>query len=170
MATNNAIAPTNPNELMQMMQLTATNISGLSQQMGIVNARLTEQNQRIDQLEEDLTIVKAEQTITRAQCRRIRKAVMSRVNDVLKIEFEGGKVADESIEDDIRYRGGFISRLYTDAKNHSKMGESYTETLKTDFGEVMDYIEAWVPEVDGGIDGYKHYLDIRREERAKKTA
>lgn len=170
MATNNAIAPTNPNELMQMMQLTATNISGLSQQMGIVNARLTEQNQRIDRLEEDLTIVKAEQTITRAQCRRIRKAVMSRVNDVLKIEFEGGKVADESIEDDIRYRGGFISRLYTDAKNHSKMGESYTETLKTDFGEVMDYIEAWVPEVDGDIDGYKHYLDIRREERAKKTA
>lgn len=170
MATSNAIAPTNPNELMQMMQLTATNISGLSQQMGIVNARLTEQNQRIDRLEEDLTIVKAEQTITRAQCRRIRKAVMSRVNDVLKIEFEGGKVADESIEDDIRYRGGFISRLYTDAKNHSKMGESYTETLKTEFGEVMDYIEAWVPEVDGGIDGYKHYLDIRREERAKKTA
>lgn len=97
------------------------------------------------------------------------KAVMNRVNEVLKIDFEGGRVADDSIITDQLYRGGFISRLYTDAKNHSKMGESYTETLKVDFGEVMDYIGAWEPEVDGGTDGYKHYLDIRREERSKRN-
>lgn len=165
----NEIIAANDNDPMEMLRLAATNISGLSQQMGIVNARLTEQAQRIDRIEEGLTIVQAEQTITRAQSRRIRKAVMGRVNQVLKIEFDGGKVADGSIEDEVRYRGGFISRLYTDAKNHSKMGESYTETLKTDFGEVMDYIDAWVPEVEGGIDGYKHYLDIRREERMKQA-
>lgn len=34
----------------------------------------------------------------------------------------------------------------------------------------MEYIEAWEPEVAGGIDGYKHYLDIRREEREKNNA
>lgn len=157
-------------DIMQMMRLTATNINGLSQQMGIMNARLDEQNKRLNGFEEDITTLKQETTITRAQGRRIRKAVMSRVNAVLKIEFEGGKVADSSIADDVRYRGPFVSRCYTDAKNHSKMGESYTETLKVDFSEVMDYIEAWEPEVEGGTDGYKRYLDIRREEREKRTA
>lgn len=155
---------------MKALQLAAMNINGLSQQMGLVVARMDAQDQRIAKVEEDFITIKAEQTITRAQCRRIRKAVMNRVNEVLKIEFEGGRVADSSIVTDQLYRGGFISRLYTDAKNHSKMGESYTETLKVDFGEVMDYIEAWEPEVDGGTDGYKHYLDIRREERMKKSA
>lgn len=155
---------------MKALQLAAMNINGLSQQMGLVVARMDAQDQRIAEVEEGLNIVKAEQTITRAQCRRIRKAVMNRVNEVLRIEFEGGRVADDSIVTDQLYRGSFISRLYTDAKNHSKMGESYTETLKTDFGEVMDYIGAWEPEVDGGTEGYKRYLDIRREEREKRNA
>lgn len=154
---------------MKALQLAAMNINGLSQQMGLVVARMDAQDLRIAKVEEDFITIKAEQTITRAQCRRIRKAVMNRVNEVLKIDFEGGRVADDSIITDQLYRGGFISRLYTDAKNHSKMGESYTETLKVDFGEVMDYIGAWEPEVDGGTDGYKHYLDIRREERSKKN-
>lgn len=154
---------------MKALQLAAMNINGLSQQMGLVVARMDAQDLRIAKVEEDFITIKAEQTITRAQCRRIRKAVMNRVNEVLKIDFEGGRVADDSIITDQLYRGGFISRLYTDAKNHSKMGESYTETLKVDFGEVMDYIGAWEPEVDGGTDGYKHYLDIRREERNKKN-
>jgi hypothetical protein len=153
---------------MKALQLAAMNINGLSQQMGLVVARMDAQDQRIAKVEEDFITIKAEQTITRAQCRRIRKAVMNRVNGVLKIEFEGGRVADSSIVTDKLYRGGFISRLYTDAKNHSKMGESYTETLKVDFNEVMDYINAWEPEVDGGTEGYKRYLDIRREERAKR--
>ena len=154
---------------MKALQLAAMNINGLSQQMGLVVARMDAQDLRIAKVEEDFITIKAEQTITRAQCRRIRKAVMNRVNEVLKIDFEGGRVADDSIITDQLYRGGFISRLYTDAKNHSKMGESYTETLKVDFGEVMDYIGAWEPEVDGGTDGYKHYLDIRREERSKRN-
>lgn len=154
---------------MKALQLAAMNINGLSQQMGLVVARMDAQDLRIAKVEEDFITIKAEQTITRAQCRRIRKAVMNRVNEVLKIDFEGGRVADDSIITDQLYRGGFISRLYTDAKNHSKMGESYTETLKVDFGEVMDYIGAWEPEVDGGTDGYKHYLDIRRKERSKKN-
>lgn len=166
----NEIITNNSNDPMEALQLAAMNINGLSQQMGLVVARMDAQDQRLCTMEEDLTALKSEQTITRAQCRRIRKAVMSRVNEVLKIEFEGGRVADDSIVTDQLYRGVFVSRLYTDAKNHSKMGESYTETLKVDFAEVMDYIEAWKPEVEGGTDGYKHYLDIRREERNKHNA
>ena len=165
---SNEITP-HEGDAMEALRLAAMNINGLSQQMGLVVARMDAYDQRLISVEEDMTKVKAEQTVTRAQSRRIRKAVMNRVNQVLRIQFDGGKVAEASVADDVRYRGPFISRCYNDAKSHSKMGESYTETLKVDFGEVMDYIEAWTPEVDGGTDGYKHYLDIRREEREKKA-
>lgn len=167
-SVNESIQPYDPDDLMKAIQLTAMNVNGISEQMGLMLSKVNANTERITDLENRITAHEHTETINRAQCRRIRKAVMSRVNELLRIKFDGGKVAEESIETDVLYRGGFVSRCYTDAKNHSKMGESYTETLKTDFGEVMDYIESWTPEVDGSTDGYKHYLDIRREERNKK--
>jgi len=155
--------------MMDGIQTLVAGIQGQSEQIGVMNSRLNKFSERMDGMCDDLETLKRETTITRPMCRRIRKAVMSQVNKVLKIKFDGGKVADESIETDVLYRGGFISRCYTDAKNHSKMGESYSETLKVDFDEVMEYIESWEPEVDGGVEGYKHYLDIRREEREKRN-
>ncbi len=157
------------NDLLKSVQLTAMSVNAISEQMGLVLSKVNSNTDRIIALEDRMANHEQTETINRAQSRRIRKAVMSRVNDVLKIKFEGGKVAEESIATDVLYRGGFISRCYTDAKNHSKMGESYTETLKVDFNEVMEYIESWKPEVDGGINGYMHYLDIRREEREKRN-
>ena len=154
--------------MMDGIQALVAGIQGQSEQIGVMNSRLNKFSERMDGMCDDLDTLKRETTITRPMCRRIRKAVMSRVNKLLEIEYEGGRVADECIKTDTLYRGGFISRCYTDAKNHSKMGESYSETLKVDFDEVMKYIEAWKPEVEGGVEGYKHYLDIRREEREKK--
>ena len=157
-------------DYIKLAQLNTMNINGLSQQMGLMNDRMNEIVRRMDNHENDLETLKHNTTINRAESKRIRKAVMSRVNYLLKIEFEGGHVAEECIVTDQLYRGPFISRCYTDAKNHSKMGDSYPETLKVDFNEVLEYIESWVPEVDGGVDGYKRYLDIRREERNKSAA
>jgi hypothetical protein len=155
------------NTLLKVTQNTAMSVSDLSEQMGLVANRVNENTQRIIALEDRLTSHERTETINRAQARRIKKSVIERVNYLLGIEYEGGKVADECVKVDVFYRGGFISRCYTDAKSHSKMGGSYTETLKVDFDEVMDYIESWVPEVENGVEGYKRYLDIRREERMK---
>lgn len=156
------------NDLMQVVQLTAMNVNGISEQMGLLLKKVNGHDSRITDLENRMDKHERTETINRAECRRIRKAVMNRVNTLLEIEFNGGKVADSSIKADVLYRGGFISRCYTDAKNHSKMGESYSETLRVDFDEVIAYIDAWQPEVEGGKDGYMRYLDIRREERQKK--
>ncbi len=165
-----SIATTNTDsDLLKSVQLTAMSVNAISEQMGLVLNRVNSNTDRIIALEDRLSNHERSETINRAQCRRIKKAVMNRVNDVLKINFEGGKVAEDSIATDVLYRGGFISRCYTDAKKHSKMGESYPETLRVDFDEVMDYIESWEPEVEGSVDGYKHYLDIRREEREKHS-
>ena len=158
------------NALLKVTQNTVMTVSGLSEQMGLVVNRVNENTQRIISLEDRMTIHERTETINRAQQRRIRKSVFDRVNKLLGIEYEGGKVADRCVKTDVLYRGGFISRCYTDAKNHSKMGGSYTETLKVDFDAVLEYIDSWKPEVDGGVDGYIHYLDIRREERQKKSA
>ena len=157
-------------DLLRLAQLNTVNINGLSQQMGLMNDRMDQLVSRMDGHDNRLGVLEHNTTINRAESKRISKAVRSRVNFLLKIEFEGGRVADSSIATDQLYRGKFISRCYTDAKNHSKMGDSYPETLKVDFNEVLEYIEAWVPEVDGGVEGYKRYLDIRREEREKKSA
>ena len=156
------------NALLKVTQNTAMSVSGLSEQMGIVVNRVNENTKRIVALEDRVANHERTETINRAQQRQMRKAVINQVNNLLKIEYEGGKVAEKCIGIEVRYRGGFISRLYTDAKNHSKMGASYSETLKVDYEEVMDYIKSWEPEVNGGTEGYKRYLDIRREERKKK--
>ena len=171
MDDNTAIAALDPDnsDLMQMMRLTASNINGLSQQMGLVNARIDEQGRRVDRIEERVDAVEAELTINRAQANRLQAAIHQRVAVVLKLNFEGGVVADGSISTDKKYRGAFISRCYTDARRKSKLGTPYYATLRCDFQETMDYIEAWEPEVGGGVDGYKRYLDIRREERQKKA-
>lgn len=168
--SKNMIVPDNGGDLMQMVQLTAMNVNGISEQMGLMLSRVNQNAERIVAIEDRLTSHERSETINRAQCRRIRKSVVGRVNDVLGIEFDGGKVADSCVGIEVAYRGGFIARCYSDAKNHSKMGESYADTLRIDFDEVMEYIESWVPEVDGGVEGYKRYLDIRREEREKKSA
>ena len=155
-------------KMLRLSQNNAMNINGLSRQMGLVIDMLNDNTQRIVALEDRLTSHERSVTISRAQQRRIKSEVMSRVNYLLGIEFEGGRVADSSIAVESRYRGPFIARLYSDAKKHSKMGEAYPETLKVDFDEVLDYISSWVPEVDGGVDGYMSYIDIRHEERAKR--
>jgi len=155
------------NGLLKVTQNTAMNVSSLSEQMGLVVNRVNDNTKRIVALEDRMNAHERTETINRSQARRIRKSVIERVNSLLGIKYEGGKVADDCVKMDMFYRGGFISRCYTDAKNHSKMGGSYTETLKVDFNEVIEYIDSWKPEVEGGTEGYMHYLDIRREEREK---
>lgn len=152
-------------DLMQMVQLTAMNVNGISEQMGIMLNRVNENSQRIVALEDRLTVHEQTVTLTRAQARQMNRAVHDRAFEVLGIEHEGGVVSDDCIDDYALYYGRFCGRLYADAKKHSKMGTTYAETLKVDYGEVMDYINAWFPECEGGVEGYKEYLDKLRSAR-----
>lgn len=164
----------NTDKIAELLHQTALNIHSTSEQMGILTTRvkvhdtkfleqgeiLKEHGQRIQTLEDD-------SRITRSDAKRIRRAVIGRVNVLLEIEFDGGKVAEKSIPDEIKYRQGFIARCYTDAKRAGVLAEAYTDTPRKDFDAALRYIEKWFPEVDGGTEAYKKYLDIRREERKK---
>ena len=158
----------NMSQLLQITQNTAMSVNAQSKQMGLILGTVEDLKQDVGAIKEEISVLKHETTVTRFQANRIQSAIHNRVAELLKLEFDGGKVADESITTDSKYRGGFISRCYTDARRKSKLGTPYYATLRCDFNEVMEYIEAWEPEVSGGKDGYKHYLDIRREEREKR--
>lgn len=151
----------------ELMRLATMNISNLGEQMGLLNRRVGEQNARIADLESRMTAHEQTETVNRPQLRNLKRAVIGRVNYLLGIEFTGGRTDDEDVPYEMRYRGGFIARCYCDCKRADLMGESVGDTLRTKYDACMEYIGAWTPQVDNGVDGYKKYLDIRREERGK---
>ena len=159
---------TTNSEALETMRLAAMSIKGLSEQMGLVSSKLNEHERRLEETESAIKTIRDNERINRSQGKQIKRAVIGRVNDLLKIRFEGGRVADDCVDIDRKYRGGFIARCYTDAKRAGLMAECYWETARADYDKCIEYIESWVPEVDGGTAKYKEYLDIRREERRKR--
>ena len=155
-------------DMVEMMKMATLNISSLGEQVGVIKTSVTKLRGDVDCLKEDLQGVKDDMRITRSQSKQIRRAVIGRVNNVLGIEFEGGKVKDGDIPCDVKYRQGFIARCYTDAKRAGVLAECYSDTPRRDYDKALEYIEAWVPEVDGGTSEYKRYLDLRAEAKRKE--
>lgn len=146
----------NNDDTMKMLQLAAANINGISQQMGIVNARVDSIGNRLDHVEDEMTRIGQEVTVTRAQRNRLFNAVTDRCCFLLKTSDERDA-----------YLGAFKHKCWGDAQRKSKCGRPYADTLKVDFDEVLGYINAWEPECYGGIDGYKEHLDAIRTERSE---
>ena len=162
-------------DLLQITQNTAMSVSGLLQQVGIVTAKLSEHemkmndldahyDQRFKIIERRVSVREQKEILDNSQRRHIRQAVRNRVYALLGVEFEDGKMTAESRRDSEPYRHGFFRKCYTDAKNHSRMAEEFADTLSIDYDEVMGYIKAWVPE-QYGVEGYKEHLDGLREAR-----
>ena len=105
------------NEVMEMMNQAALNISTISEQMGIVagqikslNAKQIDHN-RITDLENWKAHHIETERVSRDQARRIRGAVHARVNHVLGIEMNGGLVKKEHMSIDKKYRGGVLQQM-----------------------------------------------------------
>ena len=166
---SNEIATSNQmNDIMSALQNAAYISENTSRQMGLLNERVAEHDREIMDLKHRMEVRESREIVNTHQRRQIRRAVINRVDHLLGIEREGGHVAEHCIADEVRYRGGFIARCYTDCKKNGRMADPYSETLAIDYENVIDAINAWVPDVEDGIEGYKRYLDIRREERSKK--
>lgn len=160
------------NEVMQMMNQAAMNITALSEQMGVVAGQIKtiraaqiDHNNRITDLENRMTHHEETERVTRDQARRIKGAVHARVNHVLGIELNGGLVKKECMGIDKKYRSAFFGRCYSDARKYSNLGSPYSETCQKDYQAVVDYIENWEPECEYegkiGTKAYIAYLDDR---------
>ena len=160
------------NEVMQMMNQAAMNITALSEQMGVVAGQIKtiraaqiDHNNRITDLENRMTHHEETERVTRDQARRIKGAVHARVNHVLGIELNGGLVKKECMGVDKKYRSAFFGRCYSDARKYSDLGSPYSETCQKDYKAVIEYIENWEPECEYegmiGTKAYIAYLDDR---------
>lgn len=158
---------------MQVVRQSAFNIQSVSDQMGIVATEVkglkTQQlriSEQMNELSDRMQGYEDRIRVSRAEAQTIRRAIHARVVDLLGIEFQDGCVADWCIADDKKYRGGFISRCYHDAREYSHLGTPYYETYRKDYIDVLEYINTWVPM--RGVTGYKEYLDKRADEAREK--
>lgn len=151
--------------IFKALDRTASLLASTAQKVDIIENKIEVHDLRIENTEREIREIKRSERIDRQQAKQIKAHVMARTAGILGIQYDGKRVADESIEDDKKYRGGFISRLYCEAKMSGLMGDPYSETKKKDYEDVITFIDAWYPNVDGGTDGYKKYLDNRRDEK-----
>ena len=129
------------NDVMEMLRITAFNSKQLSEQMGLVVSKISDMDTRVAGIEDRMQKYEDRVRVSRSQSQAIRTTIHKRVDEILHIEHEGGTVKDVSIGKDLRYKGGFISRCYKDARDKSRLGTPYYETLTRDFDEVMEYIK-----------------------------
>ena len=160
------------NELMTVVKQTAFNVASISEQMGILNNAVKElkleQIKQAEQFEsfrsrtEDrMQSYEDKLPVTRMQAQNLRNSIHARAALLLDIHYKDGIIEDEiGLYNDKYYRGGFISRLYSDARKQSRLGTPYYATYARDVEEVLDFINEWIP--PAGVEGFKRYLDARR--------
>lgn len=154
-----------PVDPMELMQLAAMNINGLSQQMGIVNKAVTAIKDDMSKMRAEIVDVKADvsglkddQFVDLIKADNIRKSAQSRVAELLEIEFdERGGVTDDSRYDYTHYYAKFVGRLHTDARHAGLEGPRIYATPRKTYQALIDYINEWVPL--RGVEGLKAYYD-----------
>lgn len=167
MSTDNELVAANSyDDIMKMIRLTAMTTNRQAEQMGIVLEKIDSHDRSIMDMKGRIENVEHNLILTPAQRKRMPKAVKARVFSVLKItgEYHGRKfVPDSDCKHDYKtYYSEFVRLLYVDAKSCSKMGDPYADTLRVDYDEVMEYIEAWYP--SQGVEGLKAAIDKSRSD------
>lgn len=171
-----SIAIPETNDPMELMQLAAMNINGLSQQMGLVNKAIISIKDDVSELRADMADAKAEirglkddQFVDLIKADNIKRSAQSRVAELLGIKFdERGGVTEESRYDYTHYYSKFIGRLHVDARNAGLEGPRIYATPRKSYQALIDFINEWVPL--RGVEGLKAYYDGLADARRKRTA
>lgn len=160
---------------MELMQIAAMNIHGLSQQMGIMNKAVTAIRDDVSELRAemvdakmDIRGLKDEQFVDLIKADNIKKSAQSRVAELLGIEFdERGGVTDESRYDYVHYYPKFVGRLHVDARHAGLEGPRIYATPRKTYQALIDFINEWVP--IRGVEGLKAYYDGLEAARKNKS-
>lgn len=174
MNPDNVIIPHETSDPMELMQLAAMNINGLSQQMGIMNKAVIAIRDDVSQLRAEMVDVKADVTglkddqfVDLIKADNIKLAAQSRVAELLEIEFEErGGVTEESMFNYRNYYSKFIGRLHVDARHAGLEGPRIYATPRKNYQALMDFINEWVPL--RGVEGLKSYYDGLEAARRSK--
>lgn len=161
----NEIIASDTNDPMELMQLAAMNINGLSQQMGLMNKAVTAIKDDVSKLHAEMVDAKADirglkddQFVDLIKADNIKKSAQSRVAELLGIEFdERGGVSDGCYYDYTHYYAKFVGRLHVDARHAGLEGPRIYATPRKTYQALIDFINDWVPL--RGVDGLKAYYD-----------
>lgn len=137
------------------VQSLGMDVQSLTRQFGVVATKVDNISEDVNCLKDEVEYLKQNEEITTTQVKTLTTAVKSRVRAILG-------------EDDfeyVKYAKGFFKRLYADVKREGGMGSSVDRTLKCNFQNALDYIEAWSPK--GGVSALKKELDTKAEANRK---
>lgn len=170
----NDIVTTENADPMELMQLAAMNINGLSQQMGLINKQVTAIKDEVSEIRAELVDTKADvrglkddQFVDLIKADNIKKSAQSRVAELLEIKFdERGGVTEESQYDYTHYFSKFCGRIHVDARHAGLEGPRIYATPRKTYQALIDFINDWVPL--RGVEGLKSYYDGLSEARKRK--
>lgn len=134
----------------------ATNVNGISRQMGIIATTVDTLCTDVGDLTGRMDVLEQKEEITTTQTEEIKNAACRRVYEILG----DGKITHE------KYYRTFIRRLYGDTRHYAGLGSSIPRTRKCDYQRCIDYIEAWIP--TKGCAGLKEEIDEKA--KAKRIA
>ncbi len=152
-------------EIIDLVRMNASSILELKDQLGLLVRAVCDLQMASNETNLCVDLLRSTEKVSRSQRLRIHDAAMIRVDYLLGIEYEDGKVAKHCEDTYRRYRKGFVNRIYYDAKKYTTMGGTYDVTRSNDIDDVLRYIDIWMPEYEGGVEGYKRHLDDLREKR-----
>lgn len=162
------------NELDQInsiVQQTAFTVKAISEQMGIVESKVKNHENRITTLEERTEsqykefvnfkeIVKENEYIEPEKVEKLKVAMGNRVVDLLS-------PLDLSKSEFGEYYGKFMSKFWWDCKKHSyAVGKAGVYTKQKHYKLLMEYIGEWIPEGYGSAEGYIAHLRVKKQKTA----
>ena len=116
MTQMNQLQQSGMDQLQNIVNQTAINTRSISQQLGIIASAVTDlkahadqPDQKIEDMGNRMTGWEERERINRAQQRRMKHAVVERVNRILGIKVVNGVVAKESLKIAKTYRSAFSS-------------------------------------------------------------
>ena len=153
-------------DILELSKQTALNISGISEQMGIITTTVQRHDVEIRQNKEDVKTIREDfeqykesqadsMYIRPEQAQELVVAAKSRVAELLK------PYGDSVLH---KYYGKFMSRFWNDAKNARMLiGSKGVYTPQRSYEPAKNYINAWTP-YKYGVPGYIEHLKRLNDE------
>ena len=153
------------NKLLKITQNTAMSVNAQSKQMGLILGTMEGLKQDVievksvmNDINDRVTVLEEDEALKPYQVYSVKKAVRTRVAELLKIKFDRrGGATDETMGVYKRYYGRFCGRLHNDAKCAGIEEASWRFTPRKNYQKLIDFIADWTPA--RGVDGLKTYFD-----------
>ena len=146
------------NQVIEVVQKTAFNVAGISEQLGLCATRIGKNSAEILQVRNDLDDFKETYTRDREAARQRERVEAEEVQ-------EYSDAISNRVSTLLRQRdrfdlyGSFCKRCWWDAKKHSALrGRGGIDTRKMFHLDVIAYINSWEP-YGCGTEGYIRHLD-----------